>query len=230
MVFGWFQKSPTAPQNKTPPVPQFEQTTAETPAAKPGAAKSVSDSEALRLQRANLYEVIRECMIASGILSAGYKFKVLSADAQHQQFLVLFDLAPEFSTDTNQLQSMEQLIQTTALRRYRLLVKTCYWRVTPDPAMANASEPAAAADDETLTPAPAQQSTTAEARAQLAALFPNGVPQGQETGFAPTEFATSPGALPDKAEKATSYVMLTGYESTELAQSEFRSTEMQPKP
>src|SRR5687767_10939492 len=42
-------------------------------------------------RRELLYTVVRESMTKAGVLSSGYKFKVLSLDARGRQFLVMVD-------------------------------------------------------------------------------------------------------------------------------------------
>src|SRR5262245_18297963 len=46
-------------------------------------------------RRELLYGVVRECMMRASVLSASYKFKVLSLDSRGRQFLVMVDLARE---------------------------------------------------------------------------------------------------------------------------------------
>lgn len=43
-------------------------------------------------RREQLYVIVREAMVRVGILSAGYKFKVLSLDNVGQRFVVMVDL------------------------------------------------------------------------------------------------------------------------------------------
>jgi hypothetical protein len=220
MVFGWFQKSA---KGKGRSKADFIDTALE-PVQKPAPAAEVSDEQLLKQQKAQLYDVIRECMIASGILSAGYKFKILSADQTHQQFLVLFDLASVFQSRTEQLCDMELLIQENALQRYDLVVKTCYWRVVPDPDYVRQ-----AAAQKATPPAP---DPSVQARAQLEEMFSPESQQHErenESEFAPTQFSHSLAALHGK-EKTKSYVLLTGFEDTEIANSSFRPSSLKDKP
>jgi hypothetical protein len=219
MVFGWFQKSAG---DKGRAKAEFIDTAID-PVRKSAPTPAQSDEQLLKQQRAQLYDVIRECMIASGILSAGYKFKILSADPSHQQFLVLFDLASVFQSHTEQLCNMEHLIQETALHRYALVIKTCYWRVVPEPEhLRQAAQQHAA---------PAEPDPSAQARAQLNELFSPESEQEREaeSEFAPTQFSNSLAAL-HANEKPKSYVLLTGFEDTELANSAFRPSSFKSKP
>jgi hypothetical protein len=223
MVFGWFKKSAQSKQGRQKAKPEF----ADTAPPKAPAPAPVDEEQVLRQHRSQLYETIRECMIASGILSAGYKFKILSADSANEQFLVLFDLASVFQSHTEQLCQMEQLIQTTALNRYDLVVKTCYWRVVPDPlAMKKAAQQQA--------PEAPQPDPSAQARAQLNELFANDEKLGArepESEFAPTQFSNSLAPLHgnEKAASSKSYVLLTGFEDTEIANSSFKPSSFKDK-
>jgi hypothetical protein len=222
MIFGMFGKKPSgAAQNDDSTV--FENTHAEPVKATKTVKRAVGDAELLRQQRGCLFEVVRECMIASGVLSSAYKFKVLSADATHQQFMVLFDLSHELHTDTHRLSDMEQLIRVTAQRRYELQIKACFWRIEPAPT--HPSTLPASQTTPTPTPEPAAEDTRAQAKAQLAELFANSpdLADARPSEFAATEF--SPDATAQQG-KTTSYVLLTGYEDTELAQSQFKPTQI----
>ena len=60
----------------------------------PAAARKNERAE----RRELLYTTVRDAMVRAGVLSAGYKFKVLSLDQRGAQFLVMMDLAQEYST------------------------------------------------------------------------------------------------------------------------------------
>ena len=217
MIFGLFGKKPAPPE-------QLETTLFEATRQAPAPAppRIVGDADLLRKQRACLFEVIRECMIASGVLSSGYTFKVLSADQTHQQFQVLFDLGPEFNTDTHRLSEMEHMICATAMRRYQLQVKACFWRID-QPVQAAVQE--SLHDESQVSPQNDQELQRAQARAQLAELFataPN-LPESRMSEFAATEF--TPNATAQQGQ-TKSYVLLTGYEETEAASSVFKPTEI----
>jgi len=80
-------------------------------------------------QRERLYSVVREAMVRSGVLSSGYKFKVLSLDPRGHQFLVMMDLAREFGQEGMRLSEIEALIAQTARQRFDIVVKAVYWRL-----------------------------------------------------------------------------------------------------
>ena len=80
-------------------------------------------------RRELLYAVVREAMTRAGVLSASYKFKVLSLDPRGRQFLVMVDLARDYSGETSRLAEIEALIAQSAKARYDILVSAVYWRM-----------------------------------------------------------------------------------------------------
>ncbi len=80
-------------------------------------------------RRELLYTVVRDAMTRAGVLSAGYKFKVLSLDARGRQFLVMVDLARNHGGETARLAEIEALIAQGAKARYDILVSAVYWRM-----------------------------------------------------------------------------------------------------
>jgi hypothetical protein len=79
-------------------------------------------------RREVLYAVVREAMMRAGVLSASYKFKVLSLDARGRQFLVMVDLARDTGGETERLAEIEAAIAQTAKSRYDIVVSAVYWR------------------------------------------------------------------------------------------------------
>jgi hypothetical protein len=80
-------------------------------------------------KRELLYAAVREAMIRAGVLSASYKFKVLSLDPRGDQFMVMMDLAQEFGGQTERLAEIEALIAQSAKARYNIRVTAVYWRM-----------------------------------------------------------------------------------------------------
>jgi hypothetical protein len=80
-------------------------------------------------RRELLYAVVRDAMTRAGVLSASYKFKVLSLDARGRQFLVMVDLARNHGGETARLAEIEALIAQGAKSRYDILVSAVYWRM-----------------------------------------------------------------------------------------------------
>ncbi|AVP56322.1 hypothetical protein [Pulveribacter suum] len=104
--------------------------------AHPGAPQAGSAPEAggarknERMERREqLYAVVRDVMVRAGVLSAGYKFKVLSLDQRGAQFLVMVDLAPEYSLEPLRSNEIEALIVQTARARCDILITSVYWRI-----------------------------------------------------------------------------------------------------
>lgn len=97
-------------------------------------------------RRELLYTVVRDAMVRAGVLSAGYKFKVLSLDQRGAQFLVMMDLVPEYGSDTARLSEIEAMIAQAARTRFDILVTAVYWRVNDQAAGSRraAAAPAAA--------------------------------------------------------------------------------------
>ncbi|MEN9885984.1 MAG: hypothetical protein RL758_562 [Pseudomonadota bacterium] len=213
MVFGWFKKS--TPEKTPRQRQEFQDTPVHTPTAE----------ELRHERRGQVLDVVRECMLIAGILSAGYKFKVLEADASHKQFLVLFDLGTMFHCSTERLSDLEGMIQESARHRYDLEIKHCYWRVVPDPHPAHATPP----QDPVAEPAPDPR---ALARAQLDEIFakdPAGDSREPASEFAPTQFSNSIAKLHSNEHKKGSHLLLTGFEETELANSAFKPSSLKHK-
>lgn len=82
-----------------------------------------------QVKREQLYAAVREAMIRAGVLSASYKFKVLSLDPRGDQFMVMMDLAQEFGGQTDRLAEIEVRIAQSAKARYNIRVTAVYWRM-----------------------------------------------------------------------------------------------------
>ena len=103
-----------------------------------GNVLSVERKVKRQVRREQLYSVIRESMTRAGLLSASYKFKVLSLDQKGNQFLVMMDVAPELSTGPEKLTQTEALLIQSANATYSIKVTAVYWR-TDHPATATAA-------------------------------------------------------------------------------------------
>lgn len=83
-----------------------------------------------RLERRELlYAVVRDAMTRAGVLSASYKFKVLSLDSRGRQYLIMMDVARKDSGAPERLAEIEGLIAQNAKTRHDILVTSVYWRV-----------------------------------------------------------------------------------------------------
>lgn len=133
-------------------------------------------------RRELLYTVVRDAMVRAGVLSASYKFKVLSLDQRGRQFLVMMDLAREYGGETARLSEIEALIAQTAKTRYGILVTAVYWRIndhvavglpqkgiTPTP-VPSAAAPQGVVRNPVPAPTPAAPAPVAASASSL--LFP----------------------------------------------------------
>ena len=110
-----------------------------------------------QVRREQLYSAIRESMTRAGLLSASYKFKVLSLDQKGNQFLVMMDVAPELATGPDKLSQTEALLIQTASVIYNITVTAVYWRTDHKASAKAATSPPVAA-----TSVPAPQNYSAE--------------------------------------------------------------------
>jgi hypothetical protein len=111
-------------------------------------------------RRELLFQVVRESMTRVGVLSSNYKFKVLALDQRGRQFLVMVDLASEFTSRSDKLAEVEALIAQTAKTRYELVVQAVYWRfyekitLNSQPTLGAHSGPAPLSSNPISRPAP----------------------------------------------------------------------------
>ena len=135
--FSWFMRKPSAkrqlPQPSAPMnagAPASVSGRTHKPSSNAPAPEQTAAIKNERMERRELlYIVVRDAMVCAGVLSASYKFKVLSLDPRGLQFLVMMDLAPEFGGETERLNEIETLIAQTAKARYNITVSAVYWRI-----------------------------------------------------------------------------------------------------
>lgn len=126
----WFSRGPAkgASAPKAPPHPM--PAAAQARALKPADPTEQLARKNVRMERReSLYMVVRDAMVRAGVLSAGYKFKVLSLDQLGQQFVVMIDLGSEYGSSTARLTEIESLITQSAKTRFEILVTAVYWRI-----------------------------------------------------------------------------------------------------
>jgi hypothetical protein len=150
--FSWLMRKPTvqrplpqpsAPLNSGAPASAPGRThKSSTPSLTPEQTATTKNERMER--RELLYIVVRDAMVCAGVLSASYKFKVLSLDPRGLQFLVMMDLAPEFGGDTTRLSEIEALVTQTAKARYNIAVTAVYWRINEHAATTTATAATAA--------------------------------------------------------------------------------------
>lgn len=236
-LFSWLfpkkKKTRSAPAPQSSGLSRMEATRPVSPrraAAGPEAAQAngqPANRKSERMARRELlYGVVREAMTRAGVLSASYKFKVLSLDGRGRQFLLMVDLAREHGGETGRLAEIEALIAQSAKSRYDIVVTAVYWRMnehvavgipgasraTPSQPMPLESQPAA------LDSAPAPLVAEKPAAGRFEPI--------QEDEVAAFKQALAAGiARPAPSARAfdgkgvhgpQSYTLLTGYEDTEM--------------
>lgn len=245
-LFSWFKpKSDSHAEPGTPPVASPHSARAHTSQREPEGARPLpTEAERLKSERAKmreqLYSVVRESMVRVGFLSSNFKFKVLAADPRGHRFIVMMDLPHTFGGDISQLAEIEPVICRTARVRHGLTVAAVYWRaeLPQASAVAQASQPPASvlpqrpAPTATAAPAPVTPPPTAAPVAPAPVAAPPTPAPDHKPGFDPV-LADEVSALkrvlaaggsvltaniggPPK----TNPVMLTGYEATEIIDSQ----------
>jgi hypothetical protein len=188
-LFSWFSRKPSPPKARAALDPSgllnadatVPLAVGRRPVLEPQPAEHAANRKNERMERRELlYTVVRDAMVRAGVLSASYKFKVLSLDQRGRQFLVMMDLAREFGGETVRLSEIEALIAQTAKARYDILVTAVYWRINDHVAVGipqkgiaplGASLPAAPA-----APLRVPQAPVARPAAPMSAVAPAALP------------------------------------------------------
>jgi hypothetical protein len=231
-------------------------------ATRPAARRSAKDGPVNNAQPANrksermarrelLYAVVREAMTRAGVLSSGYKFKVLSLDARGRQFLVMVDLARDHGGETARLAEIEASIAQGAKSRHDILVTAVYWRMNEHVAVGDLgaraadsrpvpldSQPAAlesgpaplVAEPAPLAPPPITRSRFEPIQADEVAAFKQALASGvaNPVAVAAAAVGVAHGATARAFDGSTrhgpqSYTLLTGFEDTEMPDADQRS-------
>ena len=188
--------------------------------------------------------ILAEAMARAGVLSASYKFKVLSLDARGRQFLVMVDLARDHGGETALLAELEASIAQGAKSRHDILVTAVYWRMNEHVAVGDLNARAKSGDSHPvpLEAAPAPVSRPAapvEAPAPRSRFEPIQPDEVAAFKQALAAGAANPGAAAAAAVGVAqgasarafdgsnrhgpqSYTLLTGFEDTELPDSDQR--------
>jgi hypothetical protein len=195
-------------------------------------------------RRELLYVVVRESMVRAGVLTSGYKFKVLSLDGRGRQFLVMIDLSRDCGLETGQLGEIEAMIAQSAKARHDILVTAVYWRMSEHVAVGDPkghalrdSRPApleaapAPVEAKAALPEarPAPRSRYEPIQADEVAAFKQAIAAGAQNPAAAA--AAAVGVAHGAGAKAVgfdgnahhgpqSYTLLTGFEDTEMADSD----------
>ncbi|OYU45748.1 MAG: hypothetical protein CFE44_05880 [Burkholderiales bacterium PBB4] len=137
-LFQWFVRKPAAKQGASgqssglahvdPTVP-FHHASGSSRSER-AVTSNAANRKSERLERRELlYAVVRDGMTRAGVLSASYKFKVLSLDSRGRQYLIMMDLARKDTASPERLAEIEGLIAQNAKARHDILVTSVYWRI-----------------------------------------------------------------------------------------------------
>ena len=212
-------------------------------AAEASAAERRKDERAR--QRELLFKVVRESMVRVGVLSSSFKFKVLATDPRGKKFIVMMDLSRDFGGEVSQLAEIEKLICQSAKARYNIAVSAVYWRaeeVTPSRQPDSAVHPAPAATASASASAASAPAVTASApgvAAQAVEVHASTSPGAPQRAYEPVladEISALKQALAAGAALAANAGRvaaggpparkLTGYETTEIIESELPDTRL----
>lgn len=134
-LFNWFSKKATsksAPSVAEKPVRVANGLSISVDGGAPASnPEPSSHRRAERVERREqLYGVVRDAMMRAGVLSASYKFKVLSLDSRGGSYLIMADLSSQAAIDAARMAEIESLIAQNAKSRYEILVAAVYWRLS----------------------------------------------------------------------------------------------------
>ncbi|MGH6638028.1 MAG: hypothetical protein ACREBY_05405 [Polaromonas sp.] len=224
--FNWFSGKPHQAKSAANDEPKRAVVGRDKPAAAhqpqrpaPEAANRGGDRKVQRhARREQLYVAIREAMTRAGVLSASYKFKVLSLDQRGNEFLVMMDLAKAFGGPPEQLTEIEALIVQNAKARFEITVPAVYWRLDEVAAVSKPPRPSAQEALQMAAP-PAKPAKPTDARYEP-------IQADEVAAFKQALLAASargPAAVAENGVKTRSgprsYTLLTGFEDTELPES-----------
>lgn len=188
-------------------------------------------------RREQLYVAVRDSMTHAGVLSASYKFKVLSLDQRGDQFLVMMDVDQSTDHHAHKLAEIENKIVQTAKARFEILVTSVYWRINAHGLQAPARPRAASAGHEASHAAqhhaPGHPVAARAAEPQPLQVVAKKPPASRYEPIQDDEVAAFKNALAaasashvtstDSSGKIhsgpRSYTLLTGFEDTEMPES-----------
>ena len=178
-------------------------------------------------RREQLYIAVREAMTHSGVLSASYKFKVLSLDQRGDQFMVMMDVDQSVDSQAEHLNGIESKIVQTAKARFEILVSSVYWRMTAQGTSLHGKTAALYPQQAVVAPAvheaPALPAPAAEPRKPVSRYEP--IQDDEVAAFKLALAAVSanppvPAGVNGKTRSGPrSYTLLTGFEDTEMPES-----------
>ena len=171
-------------------------------------------------RREQLYVAVREAMTRVGVLSASYKFKVLSLDQRGDQFLVMMDVHPSLGSQVDKLSESEALIVQTAKTLFGMTVTSVYWRLDIKPVAVATRMPGFESRPAELQPMVASHEIKKPSTQRYEPIQEDEVTAFKQALV--TAAAQNP-ALPDATGKTRSglrsYTLITGFEDTEMPES-----------
>ena len=197
-----------------------QQSTSSRPVADP-TNRSEERKAKRHARREQLYVAVRESMTHSGVLSASYKFKVLSLDQRGDQFLVMMDVDQSFGHQAEKLAEIESKIVQTAKARFEILVTSLYWRIDthgmvgrPKPVVQDPGQTAAVHASEGVRQTPKKPASRYDPiQDDEVAAFKQALSAASSNGPVATVGAGKIRSGP------RSYTLLTGFEDTEMPES-----------
>ena len=208
---GRFASAASRPQNSAPPRPVADPTN-----------RSEERKLKRHARREQLYQAVREAFTHAGVLSASYRFKVLSLDQTGNEFMVMMDVDQSFDHRAEKLADIEAKIVQTAQTHYEIRVTSVYWRVSlsaaPLPAKAAAPKPAQPAAVQSHDVINTSPKTTPNfrydpIRDDEVAAFKQALVAASANSPVPANSAGKTRSQP------RSYTLLTGFEDTEMPES-----------
>jgi hypothetical protein len=204
---------PSASANSTPPLLTSQ------PAHDP-TNRSEQRKAKRHARREQLYVAVREAMTRAGVLSASYKFKVLSLDQRGDQFLVMMDVHPSMAGQVEKLSESESLIVQTAKTLFGMTVTSVYWRLDVKPNSVGTRTAGFESRPAELLPTPAAQEIKRPAAPRYEPIEDDEVTAFKQALTAAA--ATSPAVADASGKKRSglrSYTLITGFEDTEMPES-----------
>ena len=115
-----------------------------------GGSQKSKFEERNRACRDQLYEVIREVMTRSGVLSASFKFKVLCLNKQASNYLVMIDLSGVTTDSAFRPAETEARMLQRAMKRHNISISAVYWRLNAMAAISKVPERSASHCDDSI--------------------------------------------------------------------------------
>ena len=182
-------------------------------------------------RREQLYQAVRDAFTHAGVLSASYRFKVLSLDQAGNEFMVMVDVDQSFDHRAEKLADIASKIVQTAKVQHEISVTSVYWRVATSavppvgktdalkmaqPADIGAQEAAVPAQRKTANPLNPGYDPILD---DEVAAFKQALVAASANGPASAGSPVSANAAGKERRNPRSYTLLTGFEDTEMPES-----------